>query len=121
MADLTVTAASVLKYSDAVVKYGVCGAAITQGQSVYIDASNLWQLADANLSAAAAATGGVALNTTTAINQDIAVLTGGSWNPGAPVTDLASGWFTTILGVGITSTKITMPQNGPIVSGVAVP
>lgn len=139
MADLSVTAASVLKYSDAKVTYGICGAAIAQGQSVYLDSAGLWQLADANASAILAATGGIALNTTTAINQDITVLVGGSWNPGAtvvvgkvyvqsatpggiaPVTDLTTGWFTTVLGIGITTSKITMPQNGPIVGGVAVP
>lgn len=143
MADLAVTAASVLKASDAVVKYGVCGAAITQGKPVYLDANGLWQLADANLSAAAAGSAGnvgIALNTTTAVNQDITVLVGGSWNPGAtvavgtvyvisatntaaiaPAADLASGWYTTILGVATTAAKITMPPGGPFVSGVAVP
>jgi len=143
MADLSVTAASVLKASDAVVKYGVCGAAITQGKPVYLDSTGLWQLADANLSAAAAGSAGnvgIALNTTTAINQDISVLVGGSWNPGAtvavgttyivsatntgaiaPDADAVSGWYKTILGVAVTASKITMPPGGPFVSGVAVP
>lgn len=64
MADITITASSVLPSANATIALGVAGATITQGQVVYIDtaASNVLKLADADLSTAAAVVTGIALS-----------------------------------------------------------
>lgn len=64
MADLTITAASVLKGSDAVVEHGTFGATVTQGQPVYLDsADGKYKLADCDSATAAAKSPrGIALN-----------------------------------------------------------
>lgn len=49
MADLTITAASVIQGSNAVVVHGTAGASITAGDAVYKDsADSEWKLADNN-------------------------------------------------------------------------
>lgn len=136
MADLAITAANVLPGSNAVLdKTRNAGAAITAGQAVYLDSSNLWQLADANGAAALRQATGIAVNNAAA-NQPIAVQTAGditiggtvtvgsvyvlSANAGgvAPVGDLASGWYTNVLGIGKSTTVIALQFQ---YAGVAVP
>lgn len=64
MADISITAANVVKGSNAVVEAGTAGAAITAGQVVYKDAADgKYKLADADgATAAAKAPRGIALN-----------------------------------------------------------
>lgn len=141
-ADVTVTAASVARVTgtgtetDTKITTGYAGATITAGQVLYKDTSaGTWKLADANLSAAAGRSEGIALNGA-ATGQPIAVATGGTLTGGftatvgtiyvlsanaggiAPAADLASGWRTGVVGVGLTSTTIGLVLYS---SGVAVP
>jgi hypothetical protein len=136
MADLAVTAANVVKGSDAVILNGTLGATVTAGQTLYLDTTtNTYKLADANASATTAVLAGVALNGG-ASGQPVQLVVGGSYNPGgtavvgtiyvqsgtaggiAPSTDLVSGWFTSIWGIGTTASNIKIVN---LNSGVAVP
>ena len=126
MSDITVTAASVTPGSGATVTNGTAGAAITAGQTVYLDAStNTVKLADCDLSAAAATVTGIALHAA-ASGQPIAYQTSGIINIGAtvvagkvyvnsataggiaPVADLTTNWRTSVLGVALTSSTINL-------------
>ncbi len=143
MADVSVTAASVARVTgsgtfgnDTVIDNGFAGAAITAGQSVYKDTSGVYQLTDANLSAAAGVAVGIALNSAPASGQPISVATGGTLTPGftvtvgtiyvpsataggiAPAADLVTGWRTAIIGIGITSSVLKLVM---VSGGVAVP
>lgn len=135
MADLTVTPANVLPYSGARIQTGRAGETIAAGQALYLkDADGkLWKADDA--SAAKAAAVGVALNGGAA-GQPISYLEAGGVNPGATVvvgvvygvtdtpggigaiSERAVGDYITILGVGVTATRIDVAINA---SGVAVP
>lgn len=59
MAALSVTPASVLPSSRAVLEQGVAGATMLAGQTSYKDASSLWQLGDANASPPANSMSGI--------------------------------------------------------------
>ncbi len=116
---------------------GIAGATITAGQVVYRDpTTRKFLLADANsVTAAARSPEGIALNGAS-LNQPLVVQTAGDINPGAavtvgatyylsdtpggiaPVADLASGEFVTVLGVGTAANNIKL---GILVSGAAVP
>jgi len=136
MADITVTAANVAASSDALTADGTAGETVTAGQSVYLKASDSrYWLADANASLAAAATSGITLNGAAA-GQPIKIQTGGTINPGgtvvvgtvyvqsataggiAPNADSTTGWFKTIIGIGITASTIRLVI---VPSGVAIP
>lgn len=124
MADITITATSVLKSTGAITASGVAGATITAGQALYIDTSdaNKLKLADANLSSLAATVAGIALNGG-ASGQTIVYQLGGVITIGAtvvagtiyvasataggiaPAADIAAGWRTSIIGVA-TSTSV---------------
>lgn len=130
MADLTITAANVVKGSSSSVKNGVAGATITAGQAVYEDAtdSNKLKLADANASSATAACKGIALHAALS-GQPIAYIDGGDLGVGtiltagtiyvlsataggiAPAADLTTGWRTTILGVATTTSNLKVNLN----------
>lgn len=87
MADISITAASVVAGSTASVKHGTAGATITAGQVVYEDAATgKYLLADAD-SATAGATEpyGIALNGAS-LNQPLAVARGGPVTIGATLT-----------------------------------
>lgn len=139
MANIAVTAANVLAAAGAQIDNGrTSTAAITVGQTVYLDATtNTYKLADADLSAAAGKLAGVALSATPGTGgQPISVLTGGNYNPGGtvvvgtvyvlsatagalcPAADLASGMYSNILGIATTASNILV---GILNSGVAVP
>lgn len=135
MADISVTAANV-QPGTATPSNGFFGATVTAGQSVYLDSStNTYKLADADLSAAAANCAGIALNGGSS-GQPATVAVDGPYTVGgtvvvgkvyvvsataggiAPSTDLATGMWTTVLGVGISATQISLKRQ---VSGVQVP
>lgn len=138
MADVSITAANVTidtAYASTV-EDCTAGAAITAGQAVYLDSSSLLQLSDANGAAALRTVRGIALHSASA-NQPLRIAKGNTvLNIGgtvavgtiyvssataggiAPSTDLASGYYTTIIGVGITAAKL---QLSIFPSGVAVP
>ena len=126
MADLTITAASVVPGSDARISHGTAGATITAGQAVYLDSATTgkWQLADTDSATAAVrAAHGVALNSAS-LNQPIAVQTEGditigatiaagvayylSGTPGGicPVADVAAGDYPLVIGMGKSTTVL---------------
>lgn len=125
MADLTITAASVLQGSGAIIEDQIAGAAITAGQLLYKDsADGKVKLADANSGVAEARSiYGVAVNNAAA-NQPVAVQRKGKVAIGAtvavgtiyvlsataggvaPSADLATGHYVSILGVAVSATEI---------------
>jgi hypothetical protein len=134
MADLIITADDVLKYNGAVSRTGTAGEDITAGEVVYVTGGEV-MLAQANAEESAVAVG-IALNDA-ADGQPISYLVSGGINPGAtvavgtvyavsaaaaggiaPVSDLSSTEYVTILGVATTTSRIDVNIN---VSGVAIP
>jgi hypothetical protein len=134
MADLVVTATSVVKYAGAKTANGWAGETIIAGQTLYLDSTTgLLKKAD-DTTAAKATVVGIALNGG-AINQPIAYLTGGGLNPGAAVTvglaygitdtaggialisERGSGDFNTFLGFATTTSRIEV---NIIKAGVAI-
>lgn len=133
MADLTITASEVQTGTGAVLRSYVCAAAITAGEPVALDTDGKAVLADASAEATAAAKG-IAVNSA-AIGQQVQVQESGDLTLGAtaapasgtvygvsataggiaPVADLLSTEYTTVLGVGIGSNQIRL---GRIVGGV---
>lgn len=90
MADLTITAANVVKGSNAKTVNGTAGATITAGQAVYLDQATTgkWLLADADGASAAIRAGekaGIALNGASD-GQPITVLLSGNITIGATLT-----------------------------------
>lgn len=136
MADLSITAGSVLAGGGSTKRAGTAGATITAGQVVYLDTSDgRYKLADADSGTAAVRSPfGIALNGASA-GQPLTVCTRGavtigatvtagttyylSPNPGgiAPLADLLSGDYPTIVGIA-TSTSVIDVQF--IESGVAL-
>ena len=134
MADLVIVEASIAAAADATIIQGTSGATVLQGQPVYLGSSNTYLLADTDLSAAAAVVAGISLNSTTS-GQPIDLIAAGTLTVGgsgvavgtvyvlsgaagkiAPAVDLANGDFTTVLGIGLTSSTVKI---GIIVGGVA--
>lgn len=127
MADLTITAASVLAGSGARRVIGTAGASVTAGQVVYLDsATATYKLADNNSATAEVrAPAGIALHAA-ASGQPLAVHTSGPITIGAaltagvayylsdtpggicPVADLASGEYPTILGIATSTTVLNV-------------
>jgi hypothetical protein len=132
--DITITAASVLSSTAASVSEGVAGDTITAGQPVYKDAtdSGKIKLADANVLAKIAVVG-ISIHGAAAgqpikyATKDSAFTLGGTVAAGAvvvlsataggiaPVTDLTSGSYGVVLGVGIGSNQIKL---NPIIGGL---
>jgi len=125
MADITVTAASVVAASSASRTNETAGGTITAGQAVFKNSSNVWLAAQADSADTAGTAGkiGIALNGA-AINQPVSVVTAGALTAGAtlvvgetyvlsaaaaggiaPVGDLETGDYVTVLGVA-TSTSV---------------
>ena len=135
MAQISITAASVLKSSTGQVSVGTAGATITAGQSVYIDTSdsNKIKLADANGTAPANTFAGIALNAASSgqpvsyCSNDTAGFTIGatvvagdtiwlSQTPGGltkTIGDL-SGGIAIVVGVMLTTTTMNLT---PVVGG----
>ncbi len=122
MADLTVTAANVVKGSNATIEQGTSGASVTAGQVVYKDANGKYQLADSNSGTAIARSPrGIALHAAAA-NQPLAIHRSGEITIGAtmtagvayylsdtpggicPVADVGSGEYSVILGIAKSTT-----------------
>ena len=124
MADVTVVAAEVLPDSGTVTQTGTLGGTVTAGQTVYKDANGTYQAADANASATTATVAGIAMtggvsgqpfiftSADCTLDPGFTVTVGAvyvqSATPGgiAPVADLLSGLRTTIIGVGLTASKL---------------
>jgi hypothetical protein len=137
MADLSITAASVVAGTNAVKENGVAGATVTAGQAVYKDASDSgkFKLAD-NDSATAAVRSfyGIALHGA-ANGQPLTVLKEGPITIGAttaigvvyclsstaggicPSADIATGDYNTIIGIGTSTTVIEVQ---PLAAGAAM-
>jgi hypothetical protein len=126
MADLSITAASVVAGQGAVIENGIAGAAITAGQWVYLDSTTTgrYQLADNNSATAAARVArGVALNGA-ANGQPLAIAKGGPVTIGAtltpgvayylsataggicPVADLTTGSYPCLLGMAVSASVL---------------
>ncbi|WP_306049201.1 hypothetical protein [Oceaniradius stylonematis] len=135
MADLTITAANVVRGSGAKVLDRTAGVAITAGQTVYEAADGGMQLADCDSATAAARVPeGIALNDAAA-NQPVQVLKSGditigatltpgtayyqSANAGgiAPVADLATGDYPCIVGIAKSASLLSVKIHA---SGVAL-
>lgn len=134
MADLTITAANVVVDTNATIEHGFASAAITAGQVVHKDANGKYALADTDSATALARKPrGIALNGG-AIGQPIAVLTKGDVTIGAtieagtgywlsgtagglcPVADVASGDYPCLIGIGKSTTVLTVDiQGGDVV------
>lgn len=127
MADITVTAASVVPVAGFGFLDLTAGASITAGQTVYLDTanSNVAKLADADASALTATVAGIALHSASS-GQPLKVITSGDLNPGAtltagkiyvqsataggiaPAADLTTGWRTSIVGVATTTSNLSL-------------
>jgi hypothetical protein len=127
MADLVITAASVIAGSDAKIVHGRAGEALAQGKQAYLDStSKKWMLADNNAATAdvRAATGTV-LNAA-ALNQPIAIATDGQVTIGAtlvpgtdyylsdtaggicPIADIGTGEYVCRVGVALSATVLDL-------------
>lgn len=136
MADLTVTAASVLAAEGATILSGTAGATITAGQVIYKDTSdsNKMKLCDSDGGTAIIRTpAGIALHGADS-GQPIDYCTEGDINVGAtlavgriyvasdtaggimPSADLEAGDYTSVLGVATTASNLKMKL---IIGGVA--
>lgn len=125
MADVTITAADVVASASAQTGEGMAGVSIVAGEWVYRAADKTLRLADANSSLLTATAEGMALHAAGA-GQPLrfasqgevtvsAVLTVGkvyvlSANAGktAPVADLASGWWTSVVGYAKTTSILVI-------------
>lgn len=141
MADVSITAASVLKGANAKTRMVIAGATITAGQPVYEDstASYKAKLADTNASAATSNVVGIALHGASDTQPLLIVTEDDDFTPGftlslsgagddgvyvlsataggiAPVTDLAAGYYPVILMVAKSASKAVLK----IVRGGAV-
>lgn len=136
MADLTITAASVLAGAGARVRHLVAGATITAGQVVYVGAGDVALLADNNSATAAARVpAGIALNggatgqpvAVAVVESDVtigATMTAGvayylSDTPGGicPVADVGSGEYPAVVGMAISTTVLRLVMTS---AGVAL-
>jgi hypothetical protein len=135
MADLSVTASSVLAGSNAVTEQGVAGETITAGQPVYLDTSTRQYFkADANAAAAARQPRGLALNGASA-GQPLAIARSGDITLNAvltagvtyylsdtaggicPLADVGTGEYFCIIGIAKSTTVLALSINYSGVSG----
>jgi len=125
MAEVSQTPGSVLPGADADYIRGIAGGTITAGMPIYKDATTNQLLnADANGSAETAEVIGIALNAAS-LGQPLRVQTAGVISIGgtvvlatiyilgaaggiAPAADLASGWYTSVIGVAISATQLRL-------------
>lgn len=132
MADLSITAGSVVAGANAVKEQGIAGAAITAGQVVYRDTSTRkYQLADNDSATAAVrAPRGIALNGASD-NQPLQILTEGDVTIGAVLTpgdvyylsatpgglcpgaDIASGDDYALIGIAKSASVLSVKINVP--------
>lgn len=142
MANLSITAASVIKDATAIVDTGkLSGGVLTAGMPVYLNTSNAAIAARAD-SASTDAVYGISLNSTPAAGQPVAILTSGLYTVGAtvavgtvyclayatgaglicPNADIQAQTggvaYVTVLGVAVSATQILVNIQ---VSSVAIP
>ena len=135
MADLSITAASVVAASDATTEAGTAGATITAGQVVYKEASSgQYKLADTDSATAEVRVPrGIALHAASS-GQPLKILTKGGITIGAtvavgigywlsgtaggicPVADVAAGDYPAFLGIGTSTTaiKVNITESGAV-------
>lgn len=128
MADVSITAANVVPGSDASYGTGTAGVALTAGQSIYLDTNtSTYKLAQANGTATVAGSGGVTIAlSNAAAGQPVSYLLSGPVTIGgtlvkagvyvvsaanaggiAPIADLGSGNYLSILGYASTTGILT--------------
>ena len=132
MADLVITAASVLAGANAVRDSGSAGEAISAGQAVYRSSTtNKWMLADSDSATAEAKKAtGIALNGAS-LNQPLAVLKSGDITIGAavvagtayylsntpggvcPVADVGAGEDVCLIGLAKSATVLAVAIQSP--------
>lgn len=133
MADLSITASSVVAESGSTVKGAVAAVAITAGQAIYLDASGQANLADANVNTANGVKG-VAINNAAA-GQPVNFVAKGPVNLGnvltagtiyvlssvagaiCPASDLGSTEYVTIIGVATDANTLEVDVK---ISGVVI-
>lgn len=133
MTDISITPASVLPSTDATIERGTAGATITAGQVVYLESSSgQFKLADCDhATAAIRSPRGIALHGASS-GQPLQILRsglitiGGTMTAGvayylskvaggiAPVADIASGGYATVLGIATSTTvlKVNITESG---------
>ncbi len=121
MADIVITAASVLASSTAIIERNYLFAAtVTQGQVVYLNSSSQWALADSNAQLGTAITSkiGIALNGG-AVGQPADVVTKDTaFTPGGTVSNGLAVYLSNTPG-GITFADIPTTGAYPVVLGIA--
>ena len=134
MADISITAASVLKSANGQPIPATCGQAITAGQAIYVDTGNVLKLSDANGAAAARTCAGIALNggatgqPASYVRSDAAFVLGGTGTSGLPAfvsetpggitmtpADVTTGSTGILLGIFNTDGTLNL---SPVVGGV---
>lgn len=136
MADITITAASVVPGSDAQIDYGhVAGEAIIQGKTVYLNSTTKkWNLADSNSATVEQRKAtGISLNSAS-LNQPLAVQKSGTITIGAtltaglayynsdtpggicPVADVGTGEYVEVIGLANSTTTIVLDFSFPNVA-----
>ena len=125
MADIAITATSVVGSGSATRETGSAGEAITAGQAVYLDsATNKYKLSDSNATGAKTVRGialnGAALNQPVVVQKDGPITIGGtlvagttycqSTTPGGicPQADITTGGDVVILGVATSTTVLDL-------------
>ncbi len=127
MADISITAANVVKGSGASSEEGTAGATITAGQVVYLDsADSKYKLADSNSATVAARSpAGIALNGASngqplEVHKKGPITIGGTLTAGvayylsdtpggiAPVADVGSGEYSTFLGMATSASVLNV-------------
>lgn len=139
MADIVITPASFIPSAAATIVFGVLGATVTQGQTVYVDTanSNVLKLADADASALSAVVLGFATVAGSSgqrigvVTKDPALALGGaSVLAGDPIyqsdiaggvtktfADLEAGDIVTVLGVMTSTTVMNLnPTRGGVIA-----
>ncbi len=125
MAEIAPTPGLVVAGANADFYRGLAGATLVAGTPVYLDATtNRLMGADANASLETADVKGIALHAAS-LGQPLKVQTAGDITIGttvvlatiyilgaagqlAPAVDLASGWYTTVIGVAISATQLRL-------------
>lgn len=127
MADLTITATSVVPQPGATIRSATAAAAITAGQILYLNSSGLAALADANASASSEVVGMAVCNA--AAGQTVSYISAGPCAMGTiltagviyvlsstagglcPAADLGSTEYTSIVGVATSTSVLSVKIN----------
>lgn len=127
MAEISITPGNVVAGTDADFYDGIAGGTVTAGVVCYLDdTDNSLKSADANVSVTEAEVKGIALHGASAgqplrvqvsgeltiggtvVLATIYILGAGGSGGIAPSVDLASGWYTSVLGVASSATKLRL-------------